>query len=465
MSRTQSGPVDIVLATINARQAHCALSLHALQAGLGPLGARSVCLELDTDALPVQAAERILACRPRIVGLSVYLWNVERLVAVMRLLRRIAPGVRLVTGGPQIQEDRVACDEVGLADVAIIGEGERAFHDVCAAWLAGGSPPPGLWRAAPSAPPAMLDARYSDNDCRHRVVYVESSRGCPYRCSYCVSCGDAPVRLAGVEEVLASVDRLMARGVRTIRFLDRSFNALGDHALRVLDGLLLRQRSGVQFHFECVPHAFPEPLRDRLRRFAPGALHLEVGVQTLHMPTALAIGRPFPDAEVCEGVRFLAEETGADLHVDLIAGLPGEGLGTFCDGVDRLLAFGPGELQLGLLKGLPGTPLRRRPPHGFLFSDSPPYEILTTDVLSFAQTRELARLGHVWRLLQERYDRGGDMRELLQRGASPARRVLALSQALQAACGRCHALGKARVLDAWDTLRVLPQDPVGIEGS
>ncbi len=440
----------IVLATINARHAHCAHGLRCLKAALGELADACEILELDTGLTPVQAVELILMHRPQVVGLSVYLWNVDRIVTVMRLLRQLAPEVRVITGGPQIQPGREHADEVRLADVAIAGEGELEFAAQCRAvssrWPARGT----LVHALPVQHIPLPDSLYSDHDCRRRVVYLESSRGCPFHCTYCVSCGDAPVRLVPVDAVLASVDRLLQRGVQMFRFLDRSFNALGQHAVALLDGLYPRWRPGIQWHFECVPHCFPAPLRASMRRFEQDALHLEVGVQTCRPATAAVVGRVFAPGTVEAGLRFLAEETRAALHIDLIAGLPGEDMESFCDGVDRLAAQGAAELQLGLLKGLPGTPLRQNPPAGMEFSVAAPFEVVKTDVLSFQEVRRLARMGHVWRLLQERYGYGDQLCQLARDGRSPGRLVLATADALMAEYGRCHALGRDRVLAAWD---------------
>jgi hypothetical protein len=221
------------------------------------------------------------------------------------------------------------------------------------------------------------------------------------------------------------MDRLIRRGARNFKFLDRSFNADPERALAIMDFFLDRAGTPPQaggplcVHFEMVPGAFPPALREKLRRFPPGTLRLEVGIQTLNPQVAALINRSGGEEEALEVLGFLRGETAATVHADLIAALPGETIDSFAAGFDRLwlalsgpAAPGPGprpgrgggfEIQLGILKVLPGTPLARRGADwGIRHSPAPPYEALSTAALSQADLDQIKNFARFWELLINR---------------------------------------------------------------
>lgn len=445
---------DIVLVGANAGYIHSSLALRCLLANLGPLAARARLLETDAqETTPVQFLERILALRPAVVGFSVYVWNVGFVVSVCRLLRRVAPGVALVAGGPQLVPDDPEDAVRALVDAVVCGEGEGVAEAVFGDLLSGRrnlgviiAPPPDL------AHVALPYDLYTDADLATRLVYVESTRGCPFRCDYCTSATGGGIRAFPLDRLLSAFATLLARGARHFKFLDRSFNHGGAHALAVLDfflaALLERRVEGVGLHLEFTPDPLPDEWMERLRRFPPGALHVEVGVQTWNPEVAQRIRRPLDRDRVDAALRFLIEDARANVHADLIAGLPGDTVASLAEGFDHLVAMGPAELQFGILKRLPGTAIgRHAEAYGLVFSPEPPYEVLSTDRIPFAEMRRLARFARCWDLLHNRGRFPVSAPLFWADAASPFARVMALADWLQARHGRLHALAPKRLAD------------------
>ncbi|HRR33617.1 MAG TPA: radical SAM protein [Kiritimatiellia bacterium] len=401
---TQNTP-DILLVAVNARYSHCAFAPRTLIANLGPLASCASLLESDLEITPLQLAERIAARTPRVVGFSVYLWNVRLIEATVRILRVVAPDMRLAAGGPELTDDYPNAD---LFDAVIAGEGERAFRAFCETVLTGeGDPPRSSLLVNKTGEDletlALPYDLYTDTDLTQRTVYVETSRGCPFSCAYCTSAGTG-LRLMPLDRLLPAFDKLWRRGLRRFKFLDRSFNAPVKHACEILDFFLNRVTDDTCLHMEIQPDRLHPDVLSRLAAFPAGTLHLEVGVQTLTPHVAAAIGRSRDTARTLETVRALARETGATVHADLIFGLPGENEKTFARGFNTLVSVcDPPELQVNWLKGLPGTRfVREARQFGLVFSPEPPYELLCSDAMDFATLSRIQRFARCWELVHNR---------------------------------------------------------------
>ena len=396
---------DILLVAVNARYSHCAFAARSLQANLGVHAASSRILETDLDITPLQLAEQIAEAHPRIVGFSVYLWNVRLIEASARILRAVAPRLRLVAGGPELTASYA---QAALFDAVIIGEGETAFRAFCEGVLSSRSdvsPQPSILGPSPEETARLVlpYALYSDADLAQRTVYVESSRGCPYGCAYCTSAGTG-LRLIPPERLLPALDTLWRRGLRRFKFLDRSFNAPAAHAVAILDFFLSRATPDMRLHFEINADHLHANVASRIAAFPNGALHLEAGVQTLNPRVAAQVGRSGNTAATLANLRFLTRQTGATVHADLIFGLPGEDEVSFARGFNALVAeCDPPEIQVNLLKGLPGTRLAQNGANlGLLFNPEPPYELLRSDAMDFATLMRLQRFARCWELIHNR---------------------------------------------------------------
>ena len=238
---------------------------------------------------------------------------------------------------------------------------------------------------------------YTDDDIAHRIIYVEASRGCPFTCEFCLSSLDIPVRQVPLPALLEQLQRLLDRGVKQFKFVDRTFNLNVDFSKTILEFFLERYQPGHFFHFEMIPDRLPESLREVIAKFPPGALQFEVGVQTFNEEVGAAIKRRQNYEKLEDNFRFLRHQTGVHIHADLIVGLPGETLESFAAGFDRLIALGPQEIQVGILKRLRGTPIVRHDAEWqMIYNPHPPYEILQNKLIDFATMQRLRRFARYW---------------------------------------------------------------------
>jgi radical SAM superfamily enzyme YgiQ (UPF0313 family) len=453
------GPRDILLTTLNARYPHAAFGLRYLMANLEPLGldSRAAICEFDISQKPLDIAERLLAHAPRIVGIGVYIWNARESAELAAVLRRLRPDLVIVLGGPEVSHETDQQEIVRHADYVITGEADLAFADLCTRVLAGRKPLQKLVAAdAPefeSKTPGGSALRlpyhlYNEQDLSHRVVYVEASRGCPFRCEFCLSSLDVPVRAVPTQAFLGEMQKLFDRGLRQFKFVDRTFNLNLNVSRAILEFFLDRYVPGLFLHFEMIPDRLPEALRALIARFPPGSLQFEIGIQTFNEDVAALISRRQDNRKVEENLRWLHSSTGVHVHADLIAGLPGETVESFANGFDRLVALGPQEIQVGILKRLRGTPIVRHDAEWQMtYSPHSPYEVLSTKLIDFATLQRLRRFSRYWDLVAN----SGNFVETLplllgqptQAGgpcAGAFERFMQLSDRLHARVGRSHGI-------------------------
>jgi len=395
---------DILLTTINARYAHTSIALRYLYANLRELQKQCSIYEFILGADLQEMAETVLKENPRIVGISVSIWNAAESVQLVRLLKLLSPETTLILGGPEVSHPPLRLD-YSNADYIISGEGETVFRDLCKGLLSGKAPEHGTMAASgESLEELLLPYRfYTDHDLANRVVYVESSRGCPFVCEFCLSSIDRTVRYFDLNRILEAFERLWRRGARHYKFIDRTFNLDPRRAAAILD-FFLNKKPPYLVHFEVVPDHFPEEIRSRLKQFPPASLQLEVGIQTLDPQVAANIRRKIDPVRIQENLHFLENETNIHLHTDLIIGLPGETPEGFGKNLDRLVSWTSAEVQIGMLKKLSGTSINRHDrAFGMVYSSQPPYTILKNELIPFPEMQRLRRLAKFWDLV---YNRG-----------------------------------------------------------
>ena len=398
--------MTILLSTLNARYAHASLGLRYLLANMGPLQEQTRLQEFVIGAKTTEIVERLLAHQPRIIGFGVYIWNVEETTRVVAMLKRVAPQVTLVLGGPEVSFESAEQDIVRLADYLVTGWGDVTFPKLCSEILNGPKP---LMKVHAGVQPPMAEialpyALYTEQDIAHRTLYVEASRGCPFKCEFCLSALDKTAWPFGLETFLAELDSLHARGARLFKFVDRTFNLNIKTSLKImqffLDKIAANPDDPVYAHFELVPDHLPDALKEGISKFPPGALQFEIGIQSFNPDVQALVSRRQDNAKAADNIRWLCEHSHAHLHVDLIAGLPGEDIASFARGFDQLVALGPHEIQFGILKRLRGTPIiRHTEQYQMVFDPYPPYTILSTSLIPFADMQRLVRFARYWDLV------------------------------------------------------------------
>lgn len=417
---------DIVLATLNARWTHASLGLRYLMANLGALQSRAV-IEEFTIATPLEPMiERILSHQPRVLGLGVYIWNVEQTTALIRRLRQFAPALKIVLGGPEVSHETQGQTIVGLADHVITGPGDLSFAVLARQLLDGPRP---LTRIIAGVQPELSDLAlpyrlYTAQDLAHRHLYIEASRGCPFKCEFCLSALDKTAWPFALDTVLDELAQLYERGARRFRFVDRTFNLKAATGRAILDFFLARLAAApgdpVFAHFELVPDHLPDALKAAIARFPAGALQFEIGIQTWNPQVQALISRRQDNEQAQANLRWLREHTQAHLHVDLIGGLPGETLESFGAGFDRLVALRPHEIQVGVLKRLRGAPIARHSAsHCLRFAEDPPYAVIETAAVPATDMARLTRFARYWDLYANS-GRFADTLPLLLSGAAGA---------------------------------------------
>jgi radical SAM superfamily enzyme YgiQ (UPF0313 family) len=398
--------MTITLSTLNARYTHASLGLRYLLANMAELTGQTQIQEFVIGAKTTEIVERLLAKQPRIIGFGVYIWNVEETTRVVAMLKRVAPQVTVVLGGPEVSHETALQEIVRLADYVVTGWGEVTFTALCRQILDGPQP---LMKVHAGVQPPLAElqlpyALYSDHDIAHRTLYVEASRGCPFKCEFCLSALDKTAWPFALDTFLAEMEALHARGARLFKFVDRTFNLNIKTSLKImqffLDKLAANPDDPVYAHFELVPDHLPDALKEGIAKFPPGALQFEIGIQSFNPEVQALVSRRQDNAKAAENIRWLCEHSHAHLHVDLIAGLPGEDVASFARGFNQLVALQPHEIQFGILKRLRGTPIiRHTETFGMVFDPYPPYTILATDKIDFGTMLRLVRFARYWDLV------------------------------------------------------------------
>ncbi len=439
---------EIILTTLNARHLHSSLGLRYLLANMGELREKTTIREFTLEPWPCDIAEQLLAERPLIIGIGLYIWNIEQSRRLLALLKTISPETTIILGGPEVSHEWQSEEIVKHGDFLITGQADLAFAQLCREIL-NGNPPldkvihPPLPDLSSLASPYPL---YSDEDIAHRLIYVEASRGCPFKCEFCLSALDRSTLTFPLEPFLAELKKLLTRGVRHFKFVDRTFNLKPDSSCIILEFFLERMSEPLFLHFEVIPDQLPERLKALLQRFPPGSLQLEVGVQTFNSEVQQRISRKQDNRVTEDNLRWLRTQTHAHIHADLIFGLPGEDLSSIAGSFDQLVALAPHEIQLGILKRLKGTPIiRHTEKYGMCYNPNPPYDILQTGCIDFATMQRLTRFTRYWEMIAN----SGRFRESLPAilGNAPFARFMQLSDWLFRTTKQVHRIALKRLFE------------------
>ena len=443
----------IVLATLNARYTHASLGLRYLLANMGALKDDTHLAEFTIRRPPQEIADELLALNPRIIGFGVYIWNVRQTEAVISIIKTAQPSIRVVLGGPEVSFETSQQSICQGADHVITGWGDVTFPRLCGQLLDGPQP---LMKIHAGEQPALdiITLPYSEftaEDIRQRTLYVEASRGCPFKCEFCLSALDKTAWPFNTQTFLAALDTLYARGARRFKFVDRTFNLHVKTSLAILDFFIQKIEAAPNdpcfLHFELVPDHLPETLKAGIARFPAGNLQFEIGIQTFNPEVQQRISRKQDNRKAADNLTWLRTHSQAHLHVDLIAGLPGEDLASFSRGFDQLCALRPHEIQLGILKRLRGTPIiRHTEACGMRYNPEPPYNVLATSVISASDMQRVERFARYWDLVANSGRFGRTLPLLIGEGSAFAG-FMAFADWLYAQIGQTHNIALERLFD------------------
>lgn len=440
----------IVLCTLNARYIHASFGLRYLKANLGDLSGQCEIQEFTLDARPEDVVESILTSKPKIVGFGVYIWNVVQTEKVVSLLKVVAPDVIVVLGGPEVSYEYESQPIVAASDYLITGWGETSFARLAHELLSGqNSPTKVIQGEQPTLDAIVMPYHlYSDEDIRHRLLYVEASRGCPFKCEFCLSALDKTAWPFDLDMFLQQMDALYQRGARHFKFVDRTFNLKIKNSLRILQFFLDRMGDDLFLHFEVVPDHLPDALKTMIQQFPAGSLQFEIGIQTFNPEVQTLISRRQDNDKAKQNLAWIRQHTSAYIHADLIFGLPGEDLASFARSFDALYALRPHEIQVGILKRLKGSPIiRHTDSHDLRFNPNPPYSIVANRDISFRDVQVMARFARYWDLIGNSGRFTHSLPLILDVGSSPFERFSVLADAIFELTGQTHKISLLRLFD------------------
>ncbi len=423
--------MKVVLTTLHAKYIHASLALPYLKAATnGIAGIRSVIREFTVNEPRTAVLRSIVSEEADVVAFSCYIWNIESVTRIAEDLKKLRPETLIVVGGPEVSYSAPEFLRDNSAfDCVICGEGEKTWQDLLVLLEKDGTFPlpaqalpagiayrsdSAIEAARPREPLANLDEIPSPFamelvDTTKPLVYYETSRGCPFSCAFCLSSLEQGVRSFSMERIRADILHLIEKRVRVVKLVDRTFNYDAARADEIWNFILAHNTSSM-FHFEIAADLLTEENIRTLTKVPEGMFRFEIGVQATGKETLSRVGRKSDTDRLLANVKRLATETGVTVHLDLVAGLPGEDFTGFLASLGRLFPARPDHIQVEPLKILKGSPMaaiavRER----YAFSATPPYTILRTPDLSFD---EINHIEEISRLLDLYFNSGRFTRSL-----------------------------------------------------
>ncbi|MGN0338352.1 MAG: B12-binding domain-containing radical SAM protein [Lachnospiraceae bacterium] len=401
--------MKIVLTAINAKYIHSNLALRNFVAYTADCSEHLVLKEYTINHAPDQILQGIYRERPDVLCISCYIWNIASVETLIREFHKLLPEVPIWLGGPEVSFESEAFLSSHPEVTGIMrGEGEDTFAAL-ARYYVYGSPEylediPGLifWQGdqlRETGESLLLPLDHipfcydNTDDLAHRIVYYESSRGCPFRCSYCLSSLEKTLRFRSLDLVKEELSFFVEQEIPQVKFVDRTFNCDHEHAMAIWHHIRSIDRGKTNFHFEVSADLFREDELTLLSTFRPGLIQLEIGVQSTNPATISEIHRQMDLPRLKEVVTRIRTWHNIHMHLDLIAGLPYEDYDTFARSFDEIFALAPSQLQLGFLKVLKGSYMyEHAKEYGILCHEAAPYEVLSTKWLSFDDVLRIKRV-------------------------------------------------------------------------
>lgn len=411
--------MKILLTAINAKYIHSNLAVYSLSSYAKQRGIGSEIREFTINQPVEEILAQIYMSRPDLVCFSCYIWNITYIEELTRELYKLMPQVPLWVGGPEVsfETENFLRSHPEITGI-MVGEGEETFYclaemyqkeELCLDQVDGICYRQGdrIVTTGARRPLAMDDLPfcYENPDFfSHRIIYYESSRGCPFACSYCLSSVDKCLRFRSLSLVRKELKCFLDYEVPQVKFVDRTFNCNHSHAMEIWKFIRDNDNGITNFHFEISADLLTDEEIQLLASMRPGQVQLEIGVQSVNEKTIDEIHRTMNLDRLKKVTTLVAEQGNIHQHLDLIAGLPWEDFESFRQSFEEVYALKPNQLQMGFLKVLKGSYLyEHREEYGLLYRSSPPYEVLATKWLSFDQ---VIRLKQVEEMLEVYYNSG-----------------------------------------------------------
>ena len=406
--------MNVVLSTLNSKFIHSSLALRYLKAYGEAHGQAYDIVEYTINMPVLHILSDITEHDIDVLGFACYIWNIEMTLHVVDMVKAVRPDIKIVLGGPEVSftadELLERCPNI---DYIVQGEGEEAFHALVTALQLGndGLDPviPGVRglrdgsilgsaEAVEVRDLSSIPFPYTEedmDDLEHKIIYYESSRGCPFSCQYCLSGNKNTVRFFPQERTLKELQWFIDHGVKQVKFVDRTFNCAPHHH-RPLMEFMRDSDTNMNFHLEMEPELMTEWETNILCETPPGRIQIEVGVQSTHKKTLDAINRYNDWPYIQKSIRPIIQAGRTHVHMDLIVGLPHEDFNRFGQSFNDLFSLQPHALQIGFLKLLKGSGVRRMREYKYVADPLAPYEVLSTHVLPYYDVRFLKYLEDVF---------------------------------------------------------------------
>ncbi|NLW22660.1 MAG: B12-binding domain-containing radical SAM protein [Tissierellia bacterium] len=412
--------MKIILTTLNSKFIHSALAIRYLKSyckDIPNIELMEFTINQNLDYIVGELYKRA----PDIIGFSTYIWNRQEVLRICEIIKTVNPNIKIILGGPEVSFDGdEILRECWFIDFVVYGEGEETFYYLLTSIIDKEkdyshidgliyrrgekiikNPPRQLIKDLDSIPSPYQDI---GDEFHNKIVYYESSRGCPFNCQFCLSSTIKGVRYFSLDRVKEDLDRLIKAQVKQVKFVDRTFNANKKYAMEIMKFIMDKDPKGINFHFEVTAHLIDEEMLNFLKTVKEGLFQFEIGVQSTNPTTIEAIGRTTDFEKLKKVTKEIKSFNNIHQHLDLIAGLPYEDYHSFKKSFNDVFEIRAEKIQLGFLKLLKGSGLRRdKEKYGFKFIDCPPYEVLETDYLSFA---DMLKLKGIEDLVEKYYNEG-----------------------------------------------------------
>ncbi len=402
--------MKIIVSTLNSKFTHTSLAIRLISNWLSQHGHDSKWLEYTINSPIYPIVGELYKERAEVYIFSLYIWNGDLVKQIASDLKKLMPHAKIVFGGPEVSFDaQTTLENSPFVDYILRGEGELATQALMAALKENQSleEVQGLtWRSSegiksnPLPAPVNMDEiqfPYPDvTEQKDRILYYESSRGCPYNCSYCLSSATKGIRFKSFERVVSDLEQFVDAGVRQVKWIDRTFNADPKRA-RAIWELLSRLDDGrINHHFEITAELLTDEDLSFLSQVRTGLFQFEIGVQTTMREASEAVNRRLSFEKLAKPVYELQKNRNIHVHLDLIAGLPHESYERFLKSFDDVYGLAPQVLQLGFLKLIKGSGLRKEQTrYGYISQSSAPYEVMASDAISFEEMLKLKDMEEV----------------------------------------------------------------------